>query len=301
MKKFLIFFITLFCLITNVGASTTTYERTTTDYLVPDSINVTSSNRSAVLKTPAVLESEKIYDFADLLTSNDEEKLYEKVNNYIENSNYDLAIVTTNHNNKNSAMEYADDFFDYNNFGFNSSRDGLLILIDMDTREIYVSTSGMAIKMYSDSRIDDIIDAGYYYLKNQNYYECLIRMIDKTDEYFNSGYPSSNSNLFIDENGNPYYSEKIPYSLIFLTSSIICGIISLILYFTSLSKIKKHNTVTYINPDITNIIKNDQFVTTYTSRVRIQSDSGSSGGHSSGSSFHSSSSGRSHGGGGRSF
>ena len=81
-------------------------------------------------------------------------------------------------------------------------------------------------------------------------------------------------------------------------SGAICAITSLILYFKTSSKIKKQNTVTYINPNMTNIIKNDQFVTTYTSRVRIQSSSSGSGG---GSSFHSSSSGRSHGGGGRSF
>lgn len=299
MKKILIFLITLFCSIQNVGAMVTTYERTDDDYLVPDSVNVTSSNRDAVLKTPAVLETEKIYDFADLLSSSEQEDLYIKVNNYIETSNYDLVIVTINDNNKYSAMNYADDFYDYNNFGFGTSRDGILILIDMDTRKIWVSTSGMAIKMYSDVRIDNIIDAGYYYLKNQQYYDCLIRMIDKIDSYFKSGYPSSNSNLFIDENGDPYYIKKIPYIMIFLISGVICAITSSILYFKTSLKIKKQNTVTYINPDITNIIKDDQFVTTYTSRVRIESSSsGSSGG---GSSFHSSSSGGSHGGGGRSF
>ncbi len=298
MKKFLIFFITLFCSIQNVGAIVTTYERTTNDYLVPDSITVTPNNRNAILKTLAVLESEKIYDFADLLTSSEAEKLYQKISDYIETSNYDLVIVTINNNNKNSAEDYADDFFDYNNFGFGTRRDGILILIDMDNRKIWVSASGMAIKMYSDSRVDSIIDAGYYYLKSQEYYECLIKMIDKANDYFASGYPSSNSNLFIDEDGNPYYIRKIPYIMIFLISGVICAITSSVLYFKTSSKIKKQNTVTYINPNITNIVKNDQFVTTYTSRIRIQSSSGGSGG---GSSFHSSSSGRSHGGGGRSF
>lgn len=298
MKKFLIFFITLFFSIQNVEATVTTYERTTSDYLVPNSIEVTASNRNDILKTPAVLEKEKVYDFANLLTDIEEENLYDKVSDYIETSKYDLAIVTINDNNKYSAMEYADDFFDYNNFGFNSSRDGLLILIDMDTREIYVSTSGMAIKMYNDSRIDSIIDAGYNYLTSGNYYTCLIRMIERLDSYFDSGYPSGNKNLFIDEDGNPYYIRKIPYIMVFMLSSVICAIVSSVLYFKTSSKIKKQNTVTYINPNITNIIKNDQFVTTYTSRIRIQSSSSGSGG---GSSFHSSSSGRSHGGGGRHF
>ncbi len=303
MKKFLIFFITLFCFMTNVGASTTTYKRTTDNYLVPDSINITANNKSIILKTPAVDEKEKIYDFADLLNSSEEENLYLKVDDYISATNYDLVIVTIDYNNKYSAMDYADDFFDYNNFGFNSSRDGLLILIDMDTREIYVSTSGMAIKMYSDVRIDDIIDAGYDYLTSKNYYNCLTRMIEESKDYFVKGYPSSNSNLFIDDDGNPYYVERIPYGSIFSTSGTICIITSLILYFTSLSKIKKQTAVSYINPTSTKIVKTDQFVTTHTSKMAIPTDSGGSsrGGGHSGSSFHSSSSGRSHGGGGRRF
>lgn len=298
MKKFLMFIIVLFCCIYNVEATVTTYDRTPNDYLVPDSINVTSSNKSSILKTPAVDEKEKVYDFADLLSNSEEENLYLRINNYIDTTNYDLAIVTINYNNKASAMEYADDFFDYNKFGFSSRRDGVLILIDMDTRKIWLSTSGMTIKMYNDSRIDSIIDAGYNYLTRQDYYNCLVKMIDKLDSYFTAGYPSGNNNLIIDDNGDPYYIKKIPYILIFLMSGVICAITSSVLYFKTSSKIKKQNTVTYINPNITNIIKNDQFVTTYTSRIRIQSNSGGSGG---GSSFHSSSSGRSHGGGGRSF
>lgn len=301
MKKIFVILISLFCGISSILAKdflVVTYERTESNYLVPDSINVTSSNKQAILKTPAVLASEKVYDFANLLTETEEEQLYNQVITYIENTNYDLALVTINENNKYSAMEYADDFFDYNDFGINSSRDGLLILIDMDTREIWVSTSGQAIKMYSDLRIDNIIDAGFNYLKNSKYYDCLSHMIDKMDYYFNLGVPSGNLDMQIDEEGNPYYVKKIPYLMIFIISGAVCTIISLILYFKTSSKIKKQNTVTYINPNLSNLIKNDQFLTTHTSRIRIESSSSSGGG---GSSFHSSSSGRSHGGGGRHF
>lgn len=301
MKKIFVILISLFCGISSILAKdvlVVTYERTESNYLVPDSINVTSSNKQAILKTPAVLASEKVYDFANLLTENEEEQLYNQVITYIENTNYDLALVTINENNKYSAMKYADDFFDYNDFGINSSRDGSLILIDMDTREIWVSTSGQAIKMYSDSRIDNIIDAGFFDLKNAQYYDCLSKMIDKMDYYFDLGVPSSNRDMEIDEDGNPYYVKSIPYVMIFIISGVICTIVSLILYFKTSSKIKKQNTVTYINPNLSNLIKNDQFLTTYTSRIRIESSSSSGGG---GSSHHSSSSGRSHGGGGRHF
>ncbi len=300
MKKRLLFLTTIllsfFCF-ENVLASTNTFVRNESDYKVRSDINITDSNKKNILLTPSVDSSEKIYDFADLLSNYEENNLFSSIENFISDTNYDLAVTTISKNNKNNAREYADDFYDYNNFGFNSSRDGILILIDMDTREIYISTSGYAIKMYSDSRIDSIIDSGYNYLKSGNYYECLDRIINRMMSYYNNGFPSNNKNMLIDELGNPYYIRKIPYLMIILISSISSLIVSLILYFKTISKIKKQNTVTYINPNSSNIIKSDQFISTHTTKIRRETSS--SGG--SGSSFHSSSSGRSHGGGGRHF
>lgn len=299
MKKIFIGLITLFLCIQNVNAEVDVYTRTESNYLVPSDIEVSSSNKKDILSTPAVDSSLKIYDFGDLLTDQQEGELFSKVIDYINENNYDLAIVTINKNNKFDAESYADDFFDYNDFGINSSRDGALILIDMDTREIYISTSGYAQKMYNDSRIDNIIDAGFNYLTSEMYYMCLSKMIDKLDYYYDSGYPSGNSNLYIDENGNAYYINRMPYLIIILISGFVCFGVSSFLYFKTSSKIKKQNTVTYINPNITNIIKDDRFITTHTSRIRIDTSSSSSGGGRS--SFHSGSSGRSHGGGGRHF
>ena len=288
-----------FCLFYIPGVlASSTYERTESDYRVPSDIVVNSSNKSAVLKTPSVDETQKIYDFANLLTESEKQNLFNEVTDFISKTNYDLVIVTISYNNKNSAQKYADDFFDYNYFGKNSSRDGFLILIDMDNREIYISTSGYAIKTYSDSRIQSIIDEGFSDLKNTNYYECLSKMIDKSYSYFKKGFPSSNNNIIINNDGSVTVIKKMPYLMIAIISITFCVIMSSILYFKTSSKIKKENTVTYINPNLSNIIKNDQFLTTHTTKIRRESSSSSSGG---GSSYHSSSSGRSHGGGGRHF
>ena len=56
----------------NVFASTNTYTRTNDNLLVPEDVTVTSNNINDILKTPAVFSSEKIYDFADLYTDNEE-------------------------------------------------------------------------------------------------------------------------------------------------------------------------------------------------------------------------------------
>lgn len=301
MKKFFLTIFTIFLFVINlnyVSASTNTFERTNDNYRIPSDIKVTDENKYLILKTSSVDETEKVYDFANLLKDNDEENLYNSIKKFIEQTNFDLAIVTIDDNNKGSSGAYADDFFDYNNFGISSSRDGALILIDMDKREIYISTSGEAIKMYDDLRIDSIIDAGFNELKNAKYYECLNNMIEKLSDYFNKGVPKSNQNMIINNDGSVSIIKKIPYLFVAFMSLTVSIIISLIMYFKTLSKIKKHDTVTYLNPKLSNLTKDDKFVSTHTSKIRRET---SSSGHSSGSSSHSSSSGRSHGGGGRHF
>ena len=274
--------------------------RTETNLHVRDKFNL-GTNKDDILNTPCVDDMDKIYDFANLISDEDEDKLYQVVTNFINISNYDLALVTTNENPKYSEVEYADDFYDYNMFGKNETRDGLLILIDMYNRRVYVSTTGYAIKMFDDTRIDTIIDAGYLELKNADYYNCLNNMVLETLNLFNSGYPESNNEMLIDENGNPYFLKYISYPLVIVISSLVTLIVSLILYFKTRLKIKKADTVSYLKKkDLTT--KTDKLVNSTVTHTRIvSSSSGSGGGSSGGSSFHSSSSGSSHGGGGRSF
>ena len=277
-----------------------TCTRTETNLHVRDKFNL-GTNKDDILNTPCVDDMDKIYDFANLISDEDEDKLYQVVTNFINLSNYDLALVTTNENPKYSEVEYADDFYDYNMFGKNETRDGLLILIDMYNRRVYVSTTGYAIKMFDDTRIDTIIDAGYLELKNADYYNCLHNMVLETLNLFNLGYPESNSNMLINENGDPYFLKYISYPLVIFIASLVTLIVSLILYFKTRLKIKKANTVSYLKKkDLTT--KTDQLVNSTVTHTRIvSSSSGSGGGSSGGSSFHSSSSGSSHGGGGRSF
>ena len=300
MKRIYIFAILILLII--IGSLPTsakeikTCVRTETNLQVRDKFNL-GSNKEDILSTPCVDDMDKVYDFADLLTDLEEENLFNLVNNYITSTNYDLAIVTINNNPKDSEISYADDFYDYNSFGKNETRDGSLILIDMDNRVIYISTTGYAIKMYDDNRIDDIIDSGYNNLKNAEYYTCLSNMILKMQDEYELGYPDSNKNMEIDSNGKPIKS--ISYKLVFILSSIITLIVSLILYFKSRLKIKVSSTISYLkNGNITT--KQDKFINSSVIHTRIVSDTSSSSG-SGGSSFHSSSSGSFHGGGGRSF
>ncbi len=308
-KKYLILFFNLIIFIISISfldvcASTNVYNRSENDLRVDESITVDDQNINDILETPSVNEEEKVYDFADLFTDTEENLIYTKTKSFIDSSNYDLAIVTINDNNKSDEVSYADDFYDYNYFGFDESFSGLLILIDMDNRVIYISTTGYAIKMYDDYRLDEIIDSGYDDLVDGLYGDCIFKMIGSLDYYYHLGYPESNENLIID-GSDIYYDESktlVDYLVPpFSVSVVITVIVSLIMFFKTRLKIRNVNTVSYLTSE-REIKINRQFLRSSVSRVlRDTGSSSSSGGFSGGSSHHSSSSGRSHGGGGRHF
>lgn len=304
MKKNILIIFTLILLLglsIDVFASINVEKRSRNDLKIHDSIEVTSDNLDNILNTPKVNEKEKIYDFADLFTDQEEVNIYNQIMAFIEVSNYDLAVVTINDNNKRDEEEYADDFYDYNYFGFDDSFSGLLILIDMDNRGIYISTTGFAIKMYDDYRINQIIDYGWDNLVSGLYNDCINDTINRLNYYYNLGYPSSNDDLVIDGT-DVYYNKEYGISDYIQTSLMIAVvgtvIIVIILYFKTRLKIKAASTVSYlVNEEDVNI--NKHFLRSHVTRTLRSSDSGGS--SFGGSSHHSSSSGRSHGGGGRRF
>lgn len=284
--------LTIFSLsILEVNASTNTKTRTKDNYLVSKNIEITDNNKDNILKTPAVDESEKIYDFANLFTDTEEKEIYKEIEGYINSFDLDLAIVTIDYNNKISPQEYADDFYDYNAFGINSTNDGILFLIDMDNREIYMSTTGNAIKMYNDYRINDCLDRVYQYMSNEKYCDGVLEYIEVISDYAKAGLPTSSNNS----------TKKQSIGENLMISYGISLVITLIVIFVLIRKnklVRKATTAReYLNKESV-IINNigEMFIGSNTVKHKIEHDTSSGG-----SSTHSGSSGVSHGGGGHGF
>ncbi len=288
-----------FCIVP-VSASTNTFSRTEDNLLVSSDITVTSQNIDNILNTPAVDASEKVYDFAELLTLSEEEKLYHQVEQFMDSANLDLAIVTISENNKLNAREYADDFYDYNEFGTDSEHSGVLFLVDMDTREIYMSTTGKAISLYSDYRIDMTLDAISQEFSNQNYYQGIVKFVTILKNYDTIGLPSNKDSKYaIGDDGEVY--REFPWLIVlgvpFAITAIVIGVM------IHKNKLVRAATSSreYLDKDSLKInTVSDRLI--FTNTVAVPRSTGSSGSSSGGgSSRHSGSSGRSHGGGGHRF
>ena len=261
MKKILVVLMTLLLLgNVSVYASTNVKERTEDNsYGVRPGINVTS-NKDEILATPYVDETEKIYDFADLFTPEEEKKLYDKVTNYIEKKNLDLVIVTINENNKDNTEDYAEDFYMYNNFGRDSKRSGSVFIIDMYNRDYDISSSGDAIKFMTDSIYNSIINDAEGYISNKRYYDGAVKVVEEM----------SKEQVTVKKN-------KINFGLCF----VIANIIALICFLIEKSKYKgikyATNASSYVDKkSIEDIKSEDKFINTSTTRTKINNESSSS-------------------------
>ena len=257
------------------------------------------------IRIPVVDTSKKVYDFGDYLTDDEESRLREKINTYIDKYNMDLVFVIIKTNpygvSDYFTQVYSQDFYDYNGFGVGNTKDGTIVLIDMDNRYPFITTTGNAILVYDDQRINSIHDRAYDYLASESFFDAFNSYLSGLSSYADSGIPDSNKYFCIDDSGNYYKCKEAPKSVnwtIATASGIILTLIIVLIHLSKYKGIKLATNANYYlkNSTITN--SKDNFLTTFTSRVKIQRDSGGSGGHGGGSSISHGSSGTSHGGGG---
>lgn len=113
----------------------------------------------------------RVFDEADLFTDQEEEQLEDSLLTAREETGMDLVIATCLDADGKSGQEYANDFYDMGGFGTGDDHSGALFLIDMDNRELVISTTGEMIDILTDARQDRILDEVYEAVSDGSYYE----------------------------------------------------------------------------------------------------------------------------------
>lgn len=236
----------------------------------------------------------RVVDMAELLSESETDALIEMLDEISQRQNMDVIVATTDDLDGYSVRDYADNLYDYCNFGYGKNRDGLLLLISMEDGDWYISTCGYGITAFTDAGIQYIgkqitsdLSDGDYAAAFTEYAELCDDFITqaKTDE------PYDNRNL-----------PREPLSLIWIPISIAVGlVISMIIVLQMRSKLKTVRSQAAANSYMKNGSMNitesrDLFL--YHTITRTPKPKESS---SSGSSTHTSSSGTTHGGGGGKF
>lgn len=243
---------------------------------------------------------ERVFDNADVLTDEEENKLRTQISKYEKELKIDIVLVTLNESLKEYAREYdpnvtydkfvmiyADNFYDEHKFGYNKPiGDGVLLLDNIyreDDGSIYtwMCTTGKAEDRYSSGMIDRALDVFYENVDTNPY----IAYRDFVDQ------------VYADMSDNA----QVPmpwYMPIFMAA--IVTVVFVIINLANRKGKKTTNQRSYVNGGQPRIRRReDVFLRKSVTSRTIETSSGG-GGRSGGGGHHHSSSGASHGGGGHS-
>ncbi len=219
-----------------------------------------------------------VEDYADVLTDTEEAELIAKLEAL--GSEYDIEIgaITVDSYEGKDPQAFADDFYDYNGYGYGENDDGLIVVFNTGegdgNRNLAISTHGKGIELLTDLEIDRIIEMMINPIKNGDFAGAFDNFVTECEGAFD---------------------ESI--SIIWIPVSILVGFgLAFLIVKIQASKLKtvvqKADAADYVG-NVVLTYQNDQFMyRNVTSSPKVKSES---------SSTHTSSSGRTHGGGNKSF
>lgn len=238
----------------------------------------------------------RLVDNADLLSAGEESALLERLNEISERQQADIVVVTVDTLDGKTPMDYADDFYDDNGYGYGADKDGVLLLVSMEDRDWWMTTTGYGITAITDAGIEYISDAFLSDLSDGEYAEAFTTYAGLCDDFFTQA-----------KTGQPYdtgHMPKQPFNMArnLLIALIVGFVIALIATGVMKGKLKtvrfQSAANNYVKANSMNVTESrDLFLYTHIDRRVRPKETSSSGG----SGTHTSSSGSTHGGGGGKF
>lgn len=240
-----------------------------------------------------------LVDGAGLLSEEEAADIEAKLTDLKQKYDMDYVIATDTDANISSAMEAADDFFDYNGYGTGNDRSGVLLYLNMETRDVWISTRGFGITAFTDAGINYILDDLMYDLSDGYYYDTFETFITLCDDFTLQA-----------KNGTPYDVDHMPEEpfpwlgglIMCLGLGAIVGLIYILVLRSQLKSVAPNESAMDYMVSGSMKVTNSRELFLYRTvnrRERPKDPPPSSGG--GGSTTHISSSGATHGGGGRKF
>lgn len=248
----------------------------------------------AVLFIPVfAVDNPYVVDNASLLSAEEQAELNEKLAEISARQKFDVVVVTVNSTEGKTPEAYADDYFDYNGYGYGVNHDGCLLLISMEYRDWHISTTGYGITALTDYGISYIGDKVVSYMSDGEWAEAFNKYADLCDEFVTQAREGEP----FDVNNVPEEKNTVLGVLVSIGGALIIALIVIVAVKSKYKPVRfQRNAGQYLVDGSMNLTgAYDNFRTTAITKRQIQTSS------SGGSSTHTGSSGTSHGGGGGKF
>lgn len=259
----------------------------------------------------ALAERPMVIDDAGILGSTSVEQLERIIQDIQSTFKMDAVVWTTRQPSMSDQrlQDVADRYYEDHGYGLGSDRAGVLLMIDMGNRYIWISTAGVMIDYLDDSDIQDVIDKGYDYALNGSYGQCAVAIMQAVRDDLTHGIKEGHFR-FDAETGerlsgiyNKLTTTEALVSLLVGALAALLAVMSVNGKYALKESTYQFDALTQVSCDLT--VDKEQFLRQSVVRTRNapppSNDHHSGGGHSGGSSVHVSSGGMTHGGGGRHF
>ena len=258
----------------------------------PDSTLSSGAESTVILDTRA-----RVVDMAELLSDSEKTALLSKLDEISERQKLDIVVLTVNTLDGKTPRDYADDFYDYNGYGFGENKDGILLLVSMEDRDWWISTTGYGIAALTDAGIEYISEKFLSDLSDGDYAQAFTTYAELCDQFITQA-----------KTGEPYDTGNMPKKPFNVAWNILVAfVIGLVVAVIVTNIMKKQLKTVQLKSEANNYVKANSMIVTenrdlflynqVSRRARPKETDNSSGG----SSTHTSSSGSSHGGGGGKF
>lgn len=145
------------------------------------------------LACPAAAAGEGLLvDEADLLTPTEEAALLEKLSELSRTYQVEVVIATVLDTGAYSPDAFVEYFYDSRGYGYGASRDGVLLVVDMGSRNYRILSNGLAADAITMGDIDSIGDVIAPELSDGDYADAFAAFADECEFYINghiNGFP----------------------------------------------------------------------------------------------------------------
>lgn len=258
---------------------------------------------------PAYASEQQVYDEAGIFSEDEVHKIT-KVADEVENkTGWDLIVLTVDDTSVTSDRDYAEEKFNE----YTESDDGVVYLLTVDSRSLYIATAGEAYEYIGDSQIEEMLDDAVTYIgegsnREGDYAQAMIAMLEDTESYYTSN--TAKDMTIYDEEKGIYYASSSNHRFLSYGEMAIaavlgvaaCLIFCLIITGKYRLKFGRYHYNAREHAQINLRRSEDHFVRQFITRRKIPKDPPKEGGGGGGTStIHQGAGGRSFGGGGRSF
>lgn len=214
-------------------------------------------NESSVVETE---KHSRIVDYASVLSEYELEKLNSLANSTSNQYRCDVAVVFDKSTNGEEIQTFADNFYDYNGYGYGNDADGIMLVIAVNDREYATVTSGYGKTAASGNALDYLEESFTDDLSANKWSDAAVDFITACGEVlYNAKYEQQNNSQQRQTELNPI--RLLPFNIV----------IGLVIGFIAVGIMKgKHKSVSK-KTEASDYLRSGSFKLTYTNDRFIRS------------------------------